>query len=107
MLYAHHPDMMFGAIEFKRAGAEIVAHPDTRVLAGEAGPDQMLADWDRVVGLQELLGFEFANVPDRPVTGSDTLRLGRRTIVMFHPGLGPLRGRPHALAAGGAGALRR
>ena len=86
VLYAHHPDMMFGAIEFKRAGAKIVAHPDTRVLAGEAGPDQMLADWDRVVGLQELLGFEFANVPDRPVTGSDTLRLGRRTIVIFHPG---------------------
>jgi glyoxylase-like metal-dependent hydrolase (beta-lactamase superfamily II) len=86
VLYAHHPDMMFGAIEFKRAGAKIVAHPDTRVLAAEAGPDEMLADWDRVVGLQELLGFEYANVPDRPVTGSDTLMLGRRTIVVFHPG---------------------
>jgi len=86
VLYAHHPDMMFGAIEFKRAGAAIVAHPDTRVLAAEAGPDQMVADWDRVVGLQELLGFEFANAPDRPVTASDTLRLGGRELVVIHPG---------------------
>ncbi len=86
VLYAHHPDMMFGAIEFKRAGAGIIAHPDTRVLAGEAGPDQMLADWDRVVGLQELLGFEYANVPDRPVPASDTLRMGDKTILIFHPG---------------------
>ncbi len=86
VLHAHHPDMMFGAIEFKRAGAVIVAHPDKRVLAGEAGPDQMVADWDGVVGLQELLGFEYANTPDRPVTGSDTLRLGGRTIVVLHPG---------------------
>ncbi len=86
VLHAHHPDMMFGAIEFRRAGARIVAHPDTRVLAGDAGPDAMVADWDRVVGLQELLGFEFANTPDQPVTGWDTLRLGGRTLVVLHPG---------------------
>jgi len=86
VLYAHHPDMMFGAIEFKRAGASIVAHPDTRVLAAEGGPDQLVADWDRVVGLQELLGFEYANTPDRPVPAADTLRLGGRTIAIFHPG---------------------
>ena len=86
VLYAHHPDMMFGAIEFKRIGAAIVAHPDTRVLAIEAGPDQLVADWDRVVGLQELLGFEYANTPDRPVTGRDTLRLGGREILLIHPG---------------------
>ncbi len=86
VLYAHHPDMMFGAIEFKRAGAGIIAHPDTRVLAGEGGPDAMLADWDRVVGLQELLGFEYANTPDRPVPASDTLRIGGKTILIFHPG---------------------
>lgn len=86
VLYAHHPDMMFGAIEFKRLGARIIAHPDTRVLAIEAGPDQLVADWDRVVGLQELLGFEYANVPDRPVTGRDTVRLGGREIVLIHPG---------------------
>lgn len=86
VLYAHHPDMMFGAIEFRRAGAAIIAHPDTRVLAAEAGPDEMVADWHRVVGLQEMLGFEYANTPDRPVRGSDTLLLGGTRIVVFHPG---------------------
>lgn len=86
VLYAHHPDMMFGAIEFKRVGAKIVAHPDTRVLAAEGGPDAMLADWDRVVGLQELLGFEYANAPDRAVSASDTLRLGKKIIAIIHPG---------------------
>lgn len=86
VLYAHHPDMMFGAIEFRRRGAGIIAHPDTRVLAGEGGPDAMLADWDGVVGLQELLGFEYADTPDRPVSASDTLRMGGQTIVVFHPG---------------------
>jgi glyoxylase-like metal-dependent hydrolase (beta-lactamase superfamily II) len=86
VLYAHHPDMMFGAIEFKRAGATIVAHPNSRVLAAEGGPDALMADWHSVVGLQELLGFEFANAPDRPVTGWDTLRLGGREVVVLHPG---------------------
>ncbi len=86
VLYAHHPDMMFGAIELKRAGAEIVAHPDTRVLAGEGGPDEMLAAWDGVVGLQELLGFEYANTPDIPVRDTDTLSLGGRRVVVIHPG---------------------
>jgi glyoxylase-like metal-dependent hydrolase (beta-lactamase superfamily II) len=86
VLYAHHPDMMFGAIEFRRAGAKIAAHPDTRVLAGEAGSDALVADWDAVVGLQELLGFEYANQPDRSVTGWDTLRLGGRQVVLIHPG---------------------
>ena len=86
VLYAHHPDMMFGAIEMKRAGAQVIAHPDTRVLAAEGGPDQLVADWDAVVGLQELLGFEYANRPDRAVTGTDTLRIGGRQIVILHPG---------------------
>lgn len=86
VLYAHHPDMQFGAIAMKRAGAAIIAHPDANILASEGGPDQMVADWDQVVGLQEMLGFEFANVPDRPVTGSDTLMLGGRRVVVWHPG---------------------
>ena len=86
VLYAHHPDMMFGAIEFRRAGAGIIAHPDARVLAAEGGPDAMVANWHAVVGLQELMGFEFADQPDRPVTGWDTLRLGGREIVLIHPG---------------------
>lgn len=92
VLYAHHPDMMFGAIEFKRAGAKIVAHPDSRVLAAEGGPDAMMADWHSVVGLQELLGFEFANAPDRPVTGWDTLRVGGLDAVVIHPGTAHSRG---------------
>lgn len=86
VLYAHHPDMQFGAIVMKRAGASIIAHPDANILAAEGGPDQMVADWDQVVGLQEMLGFEFANVPDHPVTGSDTLLLGSRRVVIWHPG---------------------
>jgi glyoxylase-like metal-dependent hydrolase (beta-lactamase superfamily II) len=86
VLYAHHPDMTFGAIEFKRAGARIAAHPDTRVAAGEGGPDMELADWDRVVGLPELIGFEYADTPDRPVTGWDTLRMGGTQVVLIHPG---------------------
>ena len=86
VLYAHHPDMQFGAIAMKRAGAIIIAHPDANIVASEGGPDQMVADWDQVVGLQEMLGFEFANVPDRPVTGADTLQLGTRHVVIWHPG---------------------
>jgi glyoxylase-like metal-dependent hydrolase (beta-lactamase superfamily II) len=86
MLYAHHPDMQFGAIVLRHEGARVIAHPDTHVLAIEAGPDQMIADWDQVVGLQEMLGFEYANVPDRPVTGRDTLLLGGHTLIFIHPG---------------------
>lgn len=86
VLYAHHPDMMFGAIEFKRAGASIIAHPDRHVAAAEGGPDMEIADWDRVVGLGELVGFAFADTPDRPVTGWDTLRLGGMEVVVIHPG---------------------
>ena len=47
-----------------------------------------MADWVRVVGLDAMRGFEFADTPDRPVTASDTLRLGGRTIVITHPGAG-------------------
>jgi glyoxylase-like metal-dependent hydrolase (beta-lactamase superfamily II) len=86
VLYAHHPDMQFGAIALRRAGAKVIAHPDANVLAAEGGPDQMVADWDAVVGLQEMLGFEYANTPDRPVTGTDTLIAGGRTLVLWHPG---------------------
>lgn len=86
VLYAHHPDMHFGAIAFRTLGARIVAHPDRRVLAGEAGDDAMLAGWAPVVGLTEMLGFEFADTPDLPVTGTDTLVVGGRRLVLWHPG---------------------
>jgi glyoxylase-like metal-dependent hydrolase (beta-lactamase superfamily II) len=86
VLTHHHPDHTFGAIVFRRAGARIIAHPDTRTLASEGGPDALIADWVRVMGLDAMRGFEFAEVPDRPVTGTDTLQLGGRTIIITHPG---------------------
>ena len=86
VLYAHHPDMQFGAIALRQAGAKVIAHPDTRILAIEAGADAMVLDWTRVVGLQEMVGFEYADVPDRPVTGVDTLWLGGTAMVVIHPG---------------------
>src|SRR5207249_1407214 len=73
-------------IVFRRAGAKVIAHPDTRVLAAEGGKDALMANWTRVVGINAMRGFEFADVPDRPVTVADTLRLGGRTIVITHPG---------------------
>ena len=86
VLTHHHPDHVFGAIVLRRAGAKVIAHPNTRTLASEGGQDAMVADWVRVMGLDAMRGFEFANTPDRPVTGTDTLRLGGRTIVITHPG---------------------
>jgi glyoxylase-like metal-dependent hydrolase (beta-lactamase superfamily II) len=86
VLTHHHPDHHFGAIVFRRLGAKVVAHPDRRVLASEAGEDALIADWVRVIGLDAMRGFEFADVPDRPVTGTDTLRVGGKTIVITHPG---------------------
>ncbi len=86
ILTHHHPDHHFGAVALRRAGARVVAHPDTRVLAAEAGDSSLVADWVRVVGPHAMRGFEFANAPDRPVTGADTLRLGGRTLVVSHPG---------------------
>jgi glyoxylase-like metal-dependent hydrolase (beta-lactamase superfamily II) len=86
VLTHHHPDHHFGAIVFRRAGTKVIAHPDTRVLASEGGKDALVADWTRVVGIDAMRGFEFANAPDRPVTLADTLRLGGRTIVITHPG---------------------
>src|SRR5215217_1122587 len=79
VLTHHHPDHHFGAIVFRRLGAKVIAHPDRRVLASEAGEDALTADWVRVVGLDAMRGFAFADTPDRPVTGVDTLRLGERT----------------------------
>lgn len=86
VLTHHHPDHHFGAIVFKRAGAEVIAHPDNRVLVAEAGPKQMIEEWTRVVGSAAMRGFRLADKPDRPVTGSDTLRIGGETIVVTHPG---------------------
>lgn len=92
VLTHHHPDHHFGAIVFKQAGARVIAHPDRRTLASDGGEDALMADWVRVVGLDAMRGFAFADTPDRPVTGTDTLRLGGRTIVISHPGAGHTAG---------------
>lgn len=86
VLTHHHPDHHFGSVVFRRAGAKVIAHPDRRTLASEGGDEALVADWGRVVGLDEMRGFELANAPDRPVTGRDTLRFGGRTLVFLHPG---------------------
>jgi glyoxylase-like metal-dependent hydrolase (beta-lactamase superfamily II) len=86
ILTHHHPDHHFGTIVFKRQGARVIAHPELRTLSSEGGEDAALADWSRVVGVQNLLGFEYANAPDRPVTSVDTLRVGGVTVVVAHPG---------------------
>lgn len=88
VLTHHHPDHHFGAVVLRKAGARVIAHPDRRVLAAEGGEDALIADWVRVVGLDAMRGFEFADAPDRPVTTGDTLRLGGRAIVVTHPGSG-------------------
>jgi glyoxylase-like metal-dependent hydrolase (beta-lactamase superfamily II) len=86
ILTHHHPDHHFGAIVFRKQGAVVIAHPDRRALASEAGEDALVADWVRVVGLDAMRGFEFADTPDRAVTGTDTLTPGGRTLVISHPG---------------------
>jgi glyoxylase-like metal-dependent hydrolase (beta-lactamase superfamily II) len=86
VLTHHHPDHHFGAIVFRRLGAKVIAHPDRSMLASEAGEGALLADWVRLVGLDAMRGFQFADKPDRPVTGTDTLRLGGRIVVITHPG---------------------
>ena len=86
ILTHHHPDHHFGAIVFRRLGARVIAHPDRTMLAAEGGEEALLADWVRVVGLNAMRGFEFADRPDRPVSGVDTVRLGNQTVVVSHPG---------------------
>jgi glyoxylase-like metal-dependent hydrolase (beta-lactamase superfamily II) len=88
VLTHHHPDHHFGSVVLRRAGARVIAHPDRRSLASEGGEDALIADWVRVVGLDAMRGFEFADTPDRPVTTSDTLRVGGKIIVVTHPGPG-------------------
>jgi len=92
VLTHHHPDHTFGAVVFRRAGARVIAHPDARTLASEGGPDALVANWVRVVGLDAMRGFQFADSADRPVSASDTLDLGGRTIVITHPGAGHTAG---------------
>ncbi len=85
VLTHHHPDHHFGTVVLRRAGAEVIAHPDTRTLASDGGDSALVAEWRQVVGPVAMRGFEFANEPDWPVTRSDTLELGGRRLVLYHP----------------------
>jgi len=84
VLTHHHPDHAFGAIVFTRAGARVIANPDRHMLIAEGGDDELVASWDRVVGVQELQGFAFADTPSIPVTGDTTFVVGGRRVEIAH-----------------------
>jgi thiosulfate/3-mercaptopyruvate sulfurtransferase len=84
VLTHHHPDHAFGAIVFTRAGARVIASPDRHMLIAEGGDDELVASWDRVVGVQELQGFAFADTPSIPVTGETTFVFGGRRVEIAH-----------------------
>ena len=88
-----HPDAPSPGPPFRRhrlpPGRRQGDRPSRHAGAGErGGRDALVADWVRVVGLDAMRGFEFADAPDRPVTGTDTLRLGGRTILIIAAGGG-------------------
>lgn len=87
VLTHHHPDHHFGAIVFRKQGATVIAHPDRSSLSADAGEAALVVSWTKVVGREAMRGFEFADEPDRAVTGVDTLRAGGRTIIIAHPGV--------------------
>jgi glyoxylase-like metal-dependent hydrolase (beta-lactamase superfamily II) len=63
------------------------ATPRKGIMAAKKKPLEVKpTDWDRVVGLGELVGFAFADTPDRPVTGWDTLHVGGTDVAVIHPG---------------------
>ena len=85
ILTHHHPDHSFGAIVFKRLGAKVIAHPDRTMLAAEGGDDELVSSWDQVVGVRELTGFAFSDVPDLPIRHDTSLTLAGRRIDLLHP----------------------
>lgn len=89
VLTHHHPDHHFGAIALRRAGARVIAHPDVSTGVDEQSREAAESVWTRVVGKAQMKGFAYADVPDLPVTSTDTLRLGGETIVIGHPWRGP------------------
>jgi glyoxylase-like metal-dependent hydrolase (beta-lactamase superfamily II) len=86
VLTHHHPDHHFGAVALRRAGARVIAHPNRATLAAENGDSAFVAAWTEVVGKRAMRGFAFADVPDVPITGDTTLRLGGREIALLQPG---------------------
>ena len=85
VLTHHHPDHHFGAIVLRRAGARVIAHPDVSTGVDEQSREAAQSAWTLVVGRDQMVGFEYADLPDLAVTTGDTLRLGGKTIVIAHP----------------------
>ena len=85
VLTHHHPDHHFGAVVLRRAGARVIAHPDVATGVDEQSREAAESAWTLVVGKEQMVGFAYADVPDRAVLTSDTLRLGGKTIVITHP----------------------
>ncbi len=86
VLTHHHPDHHFGAVVLRRAGARVIAHPDVSTGVDEQSREAAESAWTLVVGKEQMAGFAYADVPDRAVATTDTLRLGGKTIVIAHPG---------------------
>src|SRR2546422_4466945 len=84
VLTHHHPDHHFGAVVVRRAGARVIAHPDVSTGVDEQSREAAESAWTLVVGKAQMAGFAYADVPDRAVVTTDTLRLGGKTIVMSH-----------------------
>jgi len=86
VLTHHHPDHHFGAVVLRRAGARVIAHSDVSTGVDEQSREAAESAWTLVVGKEQMAGFAYADVPDRAVATTDTLRLGGKTIVIAHPG---------------------
>jgi glyoxylase-like metal-dependent hydrolase (beta-lactamase superfamily II) len=84
VLTHHHPDHHFGAVVLRRAGARVMAHPDVSTGVDEQSREAAESAWTRVVGKEQMVGFAYADMPDRAVVTADTLRLGGKTIVIAH-----------------------
>jgi len=84
VLTHHHPDHHFGAVVLRRAGARVIAHPDVSTGVDEQSREAAESAWTLVVGRDQMVGFAYADVPDRAVVTADTLRLGGKTIVIAH-----------------------
>ena len=96
VLTHHHPDHHFGAVALRRSGARVIAHPDVSTGVDEQSREAAESAWTQVVGKQQMVGFAYADVPDRAVLTVDTMRLGATTIVIAHP----WRGKEGAHTAG-------
>lgn len=84
VLTHHHPDHHFGAVVLRRAGARVIAHPDVSTGVDEQSREAAESAWTLVVGKAQMVGFAYADLPDRAVVTTDTLRLGGKAIVISH-----------------------